>query len=72
MFTVYRIALAPALKPYAIGLLLTHKNGDFSGISVRKRSCVALISKIELHIGYNISSNNSRPSMDIGGGMTAC
>ena len=64
MFTVYRIAFALALKPYAIGLLFTHKNGDFSAISVRKRSCAALISKIESHIGYNISSNNSLASIN--------
>ena len=28
MFTLYRIALAPARKPYQIGLLFTHKNDN--------------------------------------------
>ena len=29
MLTLYRITLAPARKPYRIGLLFTHNNGDF-------------------------------------------
>ena len=29
MFTLYRIAFAPARKPYRIRLLFTHENGDF-------------------------------------------
>ena len=33
LFSLYRIALAPARKPYPIGLLLTHKNGDFGAVS---------------------------------------
>ena len=34
MFTLYQIPLAPVRKPYRIGLLLTHKKGDFGAISV--------------------------------------
>ena len=33
-----RIAFAHARKPYRIGLLFTHKNGDFSAVSVTARS----------------------------------
>ena len=36
MFTVHRIAFAPALKPYRIGLPFTHKNSDFFAISELK------------------------------------
>ena len=50
MFTLCRIALAPARKPYRVGLLFTLKNGDFSAISVTGWSCVAPISKVERHI----------------------
>ena len=32
MFTVYRIAFAPAGKPCWIELLFTHKNSDFGAI----------------------------------------
>ena len=41
MFTLYRwyrIAFAPKRKPFQIGLLFTHKNGDFGAISVTERS----------------------------------
>ena len=53
MFTVYRIAFAPTRKPYRIGLVFTHKNGDFGAISVTERSCAAPISKAggASHIG---------------------
>ena len=60
MFTVYRISFALVLKPYAIGLLFTRKNRDFGAISVRKRSCDALISiiititKLSNLIGYQL------------------
>ena len=50
MFTVYRVAFESALKSYQIGLLFTHKNGDFGGIFLTERSCAALISKVECHI----------------------
>ena len=43
MFALRWIAFAPARKSYRIGLLLTHKNGDFGAISVTKRSCAAPI-----------------------------
>ena len=33
-FTLYRIAFAPARKPYQIGLLFTQKNGDLGVVSV--------------------------------------
>ena len=32
------------------GLLFTHKNRDFSAVSVTERTCAALISKVESHI----------------------
>ena len=32
IFTLYRIAFAPAGKPCWIELLFTHKNGDFGAI----------------------------------------
>ena len=50
MFTLYRIAFAPARKPYWIGLLFTQKNGDFGAISVAERNFAAPISKVESHI----------------------
>ena len=37
-------------KPHLKGLLFTHKNSDFGAISVKERSCAALISKLESHI----------------------
>ena len=50
MFTLCRMALPSARKPYLMGLLFTHKNGDFGAVSVMKRSCTAPISKVERHI----------------------
>ena len=50
LFTLCRMAFAPARKPYRIGLLFTHKNRDFGAISVTERSCAAQISKVETHI----------------------
>ena len=41
MFTLYLIAFAPARKQYRMGLLFTHKNGDFGANSVTQRSCAA-------------------------------
>ena len=39
MFTLYRIATAPARKLYNIGILFTHMSGDFGAISaVTERS----------------------------------
>ena len=46
-FTLYWIgwiAFAPTRKPYWIGLLFTHKNGDFGTRPVTERSCAAPIS----------------------------
>ena len=37
------MALASARKPYRIGLLFTHKNGDFGAISVTEPRGVLLI-----------------------------
>ena len=54
MFTLYRIAFAPARNPYPIELLFTHKNSDFSAISVTEKSCTAPISKVESHIRVHI------------------
>ena len=50
-----RIVLASARKSYRIGLLLTHKNDDFSAISVTERSCTAPISKVERHTDWDRS-----------------
>ena len=50
MFTLYLTALASARNPYQIGLLFTHKNGDFGAISVTERICVTPISTVESHI----------------------
>ena len=55
MYTVHHVAFAPARKPYQIGLLFTHKNGDFGAISVTAQSCAALISKAESHISDRCS-----------------
>ena len=55
MYTPYRVAFAPARKPYRIGLLFTHKNGDFGAISVTEQSCAALISEAESHISDRCS-----------------
>ena len=41
--TLYQISLAPARKPYRIGLLFTHKNGDCEAISIIERSRADLI-----------------------------
>ena len=49
MFT-YRITFTPARKLYRIGHLLTHRNGDFGGISVKERIFTAQISKVKRHI----------------------
>ena len=50
IFTLHRIAFAPARKCYRIGLPFTHKNSDFGAISVAKRSCRRPISKVERHL----------------------
>ena len=39
-----------AMKSYWVGLLFTHKNGDFGAISVTERSCAPPISKVESRI----------------------
>ena len=49
VFILSRIAFAQAEKPYGtLGLLFTHKNGDFGAISATERSCAAPISKVEV------------------------
>ena len=45
----------PARKPYRIGLLFTHKNGDFGAISLTERSCAAPIFYAEGHISDRCS-----------------
>ena len=54
-FTLYRVAFTPAQKQYRIGLLFTHKKGDFGAISVMERRCAAPISKVESHISDRCS-----------------
>ena len=50
MFTLNRIAFAPARKPNRIGFLFTYENGHFGTISVTERSYAAPISKVVSHI----------------------
>ena len=50
MSTIYGIALALARQPYRIRLLFTHKNRDFSAVSVTERSYTVPILKVESHI----------------------
>ena len=50
MFALYQIAFAPSKKPYWIGLLFIHRNGDFGGIFVTEGSCAEPPSKLERHI----------------------
>ena len=45
----YWKVFTPARKPYKIGPLLTHKNGDCRAISATKQCCAALIFKVESH-----------------------
>ena len=51
-FLVYVLIIPDSVragaKPYRIGLLFKHKNGDFGAISVNERSCAAPISKVEV------------------------
>ena len=58
MFTLYRIAFAPARKPYQILLLFTQKNGDLGVVSVMERSCSGPIAKVERHISDRCSYYN--------------
>ena len=55
MFTLYWIAFALARKSYWIGLLFTHKNGDFGAISATERSYAAPISKVKSYISDRCS-----------------
>ena len=49
--TIPDIAFVPAGKPYGtLGLLFTHKNGDFGAVSVSERSCDVPITKVVRHI----------------------
>ena len=50
--TLYRVAFV--LAQNGVEHLFTHKSGDFSAISVSKRSCAALISKWS--VTYRIGS----------------
>ena len=45
----------PSVRPYRIGLLFSHKNGDFGAISITQRSCAEPISKVESHISDRCS-----------------
>ena len=75
VFTLYRIALAPgaAWKPHQVGLLFTHKNGDFGTISVTERSWAAPLSIEERHISdrfcATLSYNVNRYSDRSGSGL---
>ena len=50
MFPLYLTTFAPAQKVYRIGLMFTHKNGDFGAISVTERYCAAPIECGASHI----------------------
>ena len=51
VFILYRISFCVGAKTIpAIGLLFTHKTGDFDLISVTERSCAAPVSKVERYI----------------------
>ena len=50
LFTRYRIAFAHARKSYRIGLLFTHKNGDYDFCN-RAKLCRADLQTGESHIG---------------------
>ena len=58
MFTLYRITLALARKPYRVGLLFTHKNDDLDAISVTEGSCPSPISNVKRHIWRIGSAQN--------------
>ena len=47
------MAFAPPQKSSRIGLLFTNNNGDFTAISVLKRSCTVPISKVESQYTVN-------------------
>ena len=49
-----------SVRPYRIGLLFSHENGDFGAISVTKRSCVDPISKVESHISDRCSQCHTK------------
>ena len=62
----------PAQKPYWLWFLFTHKNSDFSGISVTERSCAAPIAEVESHISDRCSylvSGIERFSLDCRKGL---
>ena len=50
MCTLYWVDFVPASKPYRIGPLLTHTNGNLGAISVTEGSRPMPISKVENHI----------------------
>ena len=51
VFILYRISFCVCTKTIpGVGLLFTHKNGDFDLISVTERSCAAPVSKVERYI----------------------
>ena len=52
MFTLYRIALLR--HENHMGLVFTHKNGDFGAISVTERSCAAPHRSLKWSVTYRI------------------
>ena len=49
-----------------MGVLFTHKNGDFSAISVTERGCAAPISRVESHVEdrcsyYTVADQGEKP-----------
>ena len=59
MLTLYRMAFAPARKPYGIELLFTHNNGDLGEISLTVRSCAAPIKwRVTYRIGVHTGSES--------------
>ena len=59
MLTLYWMAYAHARKPYRIGLLFTHNNGDLGEISVTVRSRAAPIKwRVTYRIGVQTISES--------------
>ena len=64
VFTLYRIDLAQTQKSYRVGLLFTHKNGDFGAISVTERSCAALSLNWRVTYGIRVHTIPDRSCAD--------
>ena len=50
LYTIPHSFFAPPRKPFRIGILFAHKDGDFGAISGTERKSAAPISKVKRHI----------------------